>query len=500
MGLASSNDFPDPLTLSPIRKVHIVLAGILFIFNSAFGSSLPSGAHDAIADSFHLAHDDTKLVLLNSLYLVGFAIGPLIFGPLSEHVGRRPVLIGTFSGYIIFTMACALSPNFPALLVFRLLCGLNAASPNAVLGGLYADILDNPQTRGIAMALFMVVTGFGPQLAPLVSGFVSTVSWRWTFWVGLAAAGVGYPFILFIPETYVPVLKKRHARRLAKAGKQEQNGCNTIESQGPGHRGDGILSIFMRPFVMIAKEPVLLFASLFMGFTYAMFYLYFQAYPIIFQSKTPISGKNIGLDQSLNFLADLYGLSPGVAGLAFLPISVGALVAFSLFLLYGSYHSKAVKENKAWAMLEEYRRLPLAALGAPLLPIALFWLGWSSKLSIHPVVPMMSGLFFGIGYILIFMAMINYLTDAYKQYSASAQAAASTLRSCLAVCLPLATNPMYGELGINWASSLLAFIAILLAVIPFVFIKYGQWIRSRSPFSQRVMKGELTERPAETVV
>jgi hypothetical protein len=113
---------------------------------------------------------------------------------------------------------------------------------------------------------------------------------------------------------------------------------------------------------------------------------------------------------------------------------------------------------------------------------------------------MMSGLFFGIGYILIFMAMINYLTDAYKQYSASAQAAASTLRSCLAVCLPLATNPMYGELGINWASSLLAFIAILLAVIPFVFIKYGQWIRSRSPFSQRVMKGELTERPAETVV
>jgi MFS family permease len=191
-------------------------------------------------------------------------------------------------------MACALSPNFPALLVFRLLCGLNAASPNAVLGGLYADILDNPQTRGIAMALFMVVTGFGPQLAPLVSGFVSTVSWRWTFWVGLAAAGVGYPFILFIPETYVPVLKKRHARRLAKAGKLEQNGCNTIQPQGPGHRGDGILSIFMRPFVMIAKEPVLLFASLFMGFTYAMFYLYFQAYPIIFQSKTSISGRVIG--------------------------------------------------------------------------------------------------------------------------------------------------------------------------------------------------------------
>jgi multidrug resistance protein len=307
------------LIFKQIRKIHIVLAGILFIFNSAFGSSLPSGAHDAIADSFNIPHDDTKLVLLNSLYLVGFAIGPLIFGPLSEHVGRRPVLIGTFSGYIIFTMACALSPNFPALLVFRLLCGLNAASPNAVLGGLYADILDNPQTRGIAMALFMVVTGFGPQLAPLVSGFISTVSWRWTFWVGLAAAGVGYPFVLFIPETYVPVLKERHARRLAKAGKEDPKACYTVKPQGPGHRGDGVLSIFMRPFVMTAKEPVLLFASLFMGFTYAMFYLYFQAYPIIFQSKIcSHMWRNIG-SITLTIFIDLYGLSAGVAGLAFLP-------------------------------------------------------------------------------------------------------------------------------------------------------------------------------------
>jgi hypothetical protein len=93
---------------------------------------------------------------------------------------------------------------------------------------------------------------------------------------------------------------------------------------------------------------------------------------------------------------------------------------------------------------------------------------------------MMSGFFFGIGYILIFMASINYLTDAYKQYSASAQAAANTLRSYFAVCLLLATNSMYGNLGINWASSVLAFVAILLAAIPFIFIRYGQWIRSHT--------------------
>ena len=116
--------------------------------------------------------------------------------------------------------------------------------------------------------------------------------------------------------------------------------------------------------------------------------------------------------------------------------------------------------------------------------IALFWIGWSSKKSIHPAMPMMSGIIFGCGYLLIFIAMLNYLTDAFKQNSASAQAATSTIRSIVAVCLPLATHPMYDTLGISWASSLLGFCALGMAVIPFVFIKYGYWLRKNSSYCQ----------------
>lgn len=255
----------------------------MFIFNAAFGSSLPSGAKDEISEYFNIPIDSTLLVLPTSLYLVGFALGPLIFGPLSEHVGRKPVLVGTFFGYLVFTLGCALSPNFAALLVFRLLTGLNAASPNAVLGGLYADILESPQTRGTAMALFMVVTAFGPQMAPLVSGFISTVSWRWTFWVGLIAGAVGFPFMVFIPETYVPVLKKRALKKQIKEESDSDDEVANIMSSLP--KGDGIMTVFTRPFVMTVQEPILLFSSLFMGFTYAVFYLYFQAYPLVFQGE-----------------------------------------------------------------------------------------------------------------------------------------------------------------------------------------------------------------------
>lgn len=93
---------------------------------------------------------------------------------------------------------------------------------------------------------------------------------------------------------------------------------------------------------------------------------------------------------------------------------------------------------------------------------------------------MMAGVFFGFGYLLVFNAMLNYLTDAYKEASACAQAAASATRAIMAVVLPFAANPMYTGLGIHWASSLLGFLAFALAWIPFAFIRYGRLIRRKS--------------------
>ncbi|OJK03929.1 hypothetical protein ASPACDRAFT_1852850 [Aspergillus aculeatus ATCC 16872] len=136
--------------------------------------------------------------------------------------------------------------------------------------------------------------------------------------------------------------------------------------------------------------------------------------------------------------------------------------------------------NKSWALIEEYRRLPLACVGAVSIVIALFWLGWSSYRRIHPALPMMAGVFFGFGYSLVCAAMLNYLTDAYKEASASAQAAASATRAIMAVVLPFAATPMYNHLGIHRAGSLLGFLALALVGIPFAFIRYGPRLRQSS--------------------
>lgn len=94
---------------------------------------------------------------------------------------------------------------------------------------------------------------------------------------------------------------------------------------------------------------------------------------------------------------------------------------------------------------------------------------------------------------LIFMAMLNYLTDAYQTFAASAQGVASCCRSLGGALLPLATTPMYKNLGVHWASSLLAFVALGMAVIPFAFIKYGNHIRENSKFCQDLKEMQRKE-------
>lgn len=99
-----------------------------------------------------------QAVLPISIFLIGYVLGPMFFGPLSEQYGRRMIVIVTFISFIIFTTACALTPNWTAFIIFRLFCGITASAPIVVVGGVYADIYDDPNTRGLAMAIFMAVS------------------------------------------------------------------------------------------------------------------------------------------------------------------------------------------------------------------------------------------------------------------------------------------------------------------------------------------------------
>jgi hypothetical protein len=111
---------------------------------------------------------------------------------------------------------------------------------------------------------------------------------------------------------------------------------------------------------------------------------------------------------------------------------------------------------------------------------------------------MLAGVLFGMGYLCLFMALLNYLVDAYEVFAASAMAAASLSRSSFGAVLPFAAKPMYNNLGVDWATSLLGFFSLALCVVPFVFLKFGGKMRERSKFCQYLMakKREEEERRA----
>ncbi|KAJ5407443.1 hypothetical protein N7465_008727 [Penicillium sp. CMV-2018d] len=465
------NDPENPVNWRTRRKFLVLAAGVMQVMNSTIGSSICSNAIPQIAEEFNITNQ-TMLVLPISIFLIGYVVGPLLWGPSSEYFGRKPPLLIAFVLFMIFTLACAVADSYASLLVFRLFNGMVASAPIATVGGLFADVNDDPTLRGRLMAYFMACTTFGPIIGPWVSGFVAVVDWRWCFWIGLILAGATLPLIIFMPETYAPVILKRRAQKLRK-DTGNSSIVSPLEIQSRNVR-EMILITISRPFRMIIHEYIVSLSSLYLALAYAIFYLYFEAYPIIFQ--------------------DIYKMSPGVSGLMFLPIGIGAVLACFVFLWYDGFLARAKARNASWAFIEEYRRLPLACIGGPLYVISLFWIGWTASPNIHWVVPFLSGIPFGMGYLLIFMAMLNYLTDAYETLSASAQSAASCTRSIFGAVLPLAAKPMFNRLGVPWACSLIAFLSLGVSVIPFAFIRYGDRIRANSKFCQELKSIKEAER------
>ena len=139
------------------KKLFIVMVGIVTLFNSSLGSSLPSGAMVVLIPYFKVTNEE-QFDLPISLFLVGYVLGPLFFAPLSETYGRKVIMVSSFILFTVFTFACAVAPTWPALLVFRLITGINASSAVAIIGGLFADIYDDPTARGRANAFCMAVS------------------------------------------------------------------------------------------------------------------------------------------------------------------------------------------------------------------------------------------------------------------------------------------------------------------------------------------------------
>ncbi|KAH8711825.1 major facilitator superfamily domain-containing protein [Phaeosphaeriaceae sp. PMI808] len=447
------DDLLHPQNWTMRKKLGITTVLAFDSLTATMGSSIFSAAINPVSHQFGVVEEVGTLG--TSLFVFGYAFGPL--APWSELYGcKPPILIAAF-GFSIFSIAVAVAKDLQTILICRFFASLFGSSPLTIVAAVFADMFNN-RIRGLAVAVYSATVFVGPLLAPFIGGFIvdSHLGWRWTECIsGIMGFATCVPLLLFMEETYPPVVLINKAselrRRTKNWGIHAKQGEIEVDFKGL------IVQNVGRPMRVLFAEPIVLLVTIYMSFLSdipldGLLYLFLTAYALAFQG--------------------LYHLSPGVSGLAYFGMVVGEIIAFVAIVLSNPRYTKKLSANNNIPIPEW--RLPISMVGGVLFVAALFF-G-----HVHWIAPVLSGLFTGFGTFSIFLSLMNYLADAYLMFSASTIAANTLMRSVFGGVFPLFATYMFKGMGIQWASTLLGCVALLLVPMPVVFYIYGKRLRAKN--------------------
>jgi DHA1 family multidrug resistance protein-like MFS transporter len=248
-GEVKLDDNENPMKFPVWKKWTMTVLSTSTTLSATFGSSVFSSAVGVMSEEFGVS--ETVMLLGVSLYVTGFALGPLLWGPLSERYGRKTPLFGAYILFVIFQIPVAVSRNLPTIFIFRFLSGVFAGSPVVINSATFADYWA-PTDRGKATAIYSLTVYVGPCFGPIVGSFTvqSHLGWPWTAWFTMILAGfTGILACTFVPETYEPELIKRKAKRLGLP----------VPNTGP--HINFVQKYLSRPVKMMTREPMVNHAS-----------------------------------------------------------------------------------------------------------------------------------------------------------------------------------------------------------------------------------------------
>lgn len=255
-------------------------------------------------------------------------------------------------------------------------------------------------------------------------------------------------------ETYPAVLLERKAARFRKETGNPNYRSKLASNQSPGEL---FRHSIVRPLKMLVCCPIVTIMCTYVAVLYGILYLLFSTYSFVFR--------------------EAYGFSTTATGLVFFAGGIGTFIG--LFCV-GSISDRNLRRRAvARKTITPEDRLPLIITlpGSLTFPIGLFIYGWSTEKHVHWIIPQIGTAITGFGSILIFVGIQTYLVDAFVEYAASVIGANAVLRGIAGALIPLSGLKMYDALGWGWGNSLLAFIALVFAPMPWIFGLYGGKIR-----------------------
>ncbi|KAJ6620281.1 major facilitator superfamily domain-containing protein [Mycena sp. CBHHK59/15] len=464
--------FVDELSLrnrnwSFVKRVFVSSCISFLTFSVYIGSPIYTASIPGIMEEFHVSLVHATLGL--TLYIVGYGIGPIFLAPLQEipAIGRTPVYIYSLLLFVVLQVPIITARNIQVILVLRFFTGFFGGLAPATGGASMADMFPLQQLPYV-MGIWSLFAIAGPIAGPIAGSFAAQANgWRWPMYELLWISGFALIFLaLLLPETYEPTILLKKARRLRKLAGNDDLHTAAEQEQESQTAGEIMYEAFVRPFVLMT-EPVLAFTNVYLGFVYALFYLWFESFPLVF--------------------TDIYHFNFAVSSLPFLGYLVTGILTYVVYCIYQKYHiaPRYIRAAMANKTVQPEIRLEIGLMASLLIPASVLIFGFTSRASIHWIVPTIGASLYLPGLFLNFQSILIYITSAYPAYAASALAGNDLFRSVIASVFPLFGRAFFHNLGLGPGSALLAGVSLVLMVIFWLLFKYGHILRARSKYAHR---------------
>ncbi|OBA19603.1 multidrug resistance protein 7 [Metschnikowia bicuspidata var. bicuspidata NRRL YB-4993] len=461
------DDPENPYNWPVLYKVLFILKiGLLTAF-VYMASAIYTPGLDQIMESMQVGRVLATLPL--TLFVFGYGIGPMVLSPLSENArfGRTSIYVVTLFIFFILQIPTALVTDIASLSVLRFLAGFFASPCLATGGASLGDITAIPYMP-MALSGWSAGAVAAPTLGPVIgAALVVAGGYHWPFWFVCISSGALFLVLsFFLPESYGKTILYRKAERLrALTGNMNITSEGHIENEAK-EWGKVLVETFWRPFEIMIFEPVVLLINIYLGLLYAIIYLWFEAFPIVF--------------------FEMYGFTLVEMGASYICLIVGIFVGFCFYLpvIYKIFTKRILRGDQVTPEV----LLPLCIVGSVMSPTGLIILAWTATPSVHWIVPMIGGGLFMCGAFIIYQTMFNYIGMSFYRFLASVFAGNAFFRAMMGGAFPLFGRAMFTNLStsrfpVAWGTMILAIIMWIMVLIPVLFYLNGPKLRARSKYA-----------------
>ncbi|KAK4579917.1 hypothetical protein LTR86_000118 [Recurvomyces mirabilis] len=454
------DDSPDhPRNWTHARKSYdIVVVAMLEFFTTVVSTTGPSAADQARTE-YDISHLKA-LVAFSLMYQLGQALGGLIVPPCSETFGRRMPYIISSATFALCCLLIGIVPSMAMVYIGRFISGFASAVPSVVLAGSVEDLF-NARSRVWLVLLWNSLATAGLVVGPVFGVYVSlSLDWRWIYYISAIVTAALTIATLFIRESRPSLIL---ASKVAALRKRFDSDLSFDNHDAVADQSELLNIILIRPASLLVTEPLVILVTTLSAISWAIIYLFTEALTGIYRT---------------------IGFSRTSASLPFLAIGLGVL--FSIFPRFQDM--KVARRRKLRGEpLEPEDKLSGFVLAVVALALGLWWFAWTIPpfvTTVPWIVPTIGLVFVGFAVNEMAYTLSSYLADSYTVYAASAFAALAFVRAIISGLMPLIAYAMYGSMSANLATTIIASVATLFGVAPYILLKYSKNLRRISRFAK----------------